>query len=73
MFGNRANALAVEKNIKKGEIQGTNAWKLNYQGDHKYKYDFSYDSPEINDIYGNYYSLVEVRAFDYPLNNFYFS
>jgi len=63
--------LVNTENIDPNLIQGTNAWKLKYRNfDRDYLYVFSYDSPDINEVFRDQYLLVEEKEINYPLNFF---
>ena len=68
---NKAKEISHSENIPEKKIQGTNAWKLKFINDTRdYTYNFSYDSPEINEIYRCCYDLIEVEEIKYPVNFF---
>ena len=52
-------------------VQGTNAWKLNYRNQERnYRFNFSYDSPEVNEGYECCYTLREVIEVKFPFSLF---
>lgn len=67
----KAEQLSLQNDLPKSQIQATNAWKLTYSDHNKdYFYDFSYDSPKINETYAAEYELIETKVIDFPLNFF---
>ncbi len=67
----KSRNIVNTENILPEKIQGANAWKLNYRNESReYLYDFSYDSPDINEGYKKIYDLKEIHEIDYPLNFF---
>lgn len=67
----RSEKLVVDEGIDRSRIQGTNAWKLKYRNQNRnYLYNFSYDSPDINEDYANLYTLVEEKEISFPGNIF---
>jgi cell division protein FtsW (lipid II flippase) len=68
---NKSTELVNAQNIAPSDIEGNNAWKLNYRNlTHNYLYVFSYDSKKINDDFKINYSLVEEKTIKYPINFF---
>ena len=64
---NRALEISETEGIDKKYIQGTNAWKLNFRNTGRdYLYNFSYDSPQVNEGYACCYTLVEEKTINFP-------
>ena len=63
----RAEEIAATENIDRKYIQGTNAWKMTYLNEKRdYIYNFSHDSPEVNEGYACCYNVVEVKDITFP-------
>jgi hypothetical protein len=63
--------LVSTKGLDSSQVQGTNSWKLINGGvKGNYIYDFSYDSPEMNEGYKCCYEVVEEKRLDFPMSFF---
>lgn len=64
---NKSKELVVAYEKEPKRIQGTNAWKLKYRNpERNYVFDFTYDNPEVNKPYREWYTLEEVKKIDFP-------
>jgi len=67
----KSKTLVVSDQIDPIMIHGTNAWKSIYPNLKKnYIYEFSYDSPIVNERYAQEFILVETHEIYYPFNFF---
>ncbi|MFC1622014.1 hypothetical protein ACFL13_01335 [Patescibacteria group bacterium] len=67
----RSQELVAFDMVAPEQIHGSNAWKLNNKNlSRDYLYNFSYDTPEMNEGFAQHYKLIEIHETKYPLNIF---
>ncbi len=63
---NKSEELVVSYDKEPRRIQGTTAWNLkNLNERRNYTFDFSYDSPIVNENYREHYSIEEIKRIDF--------